>query len=108
MGAPEANVPVENSDNKDLGAKIDNAESASSSSQQELGFDAGATSRLIRKIDWTLLPFLALLYLLSFLDRTVSYSCFFEIPPGPLKCTLTDVRRTLEMLGSQALRRILE
>ena len=26
--------------------------------------------RLIRKIDWTLLPFITLLYLLSFLDRT--------------------------------------
>lgn len=33
-------------------------------------FDQGATKRLIRKIDWTLIPFLALLYLLSFLDRT--------------------------------------
>ncbi|KAK8862043.1 high-affinity nicotinic acid transporter [Apiospora arundinis] len=33
-------------------------------------FDQGATRRLIRKIDWTLIPFLALLYLLSFLDRT--------------------------------------
>ncbi|KAK8134340.1 major facilitator superfamily transporter [Apiospora sp. TS-2023a] len=33
-------------------------------------FDTGATKRLIRKIDWTLIPFLALLYLLSFLDRT--------------------------------------
>ncbi len=34
------------------------------------GFDSQATKRLIRKIDWTLVPFLALLYLLSFLDRT--------------------------------------
>ncbi|KAK6215337.1 major facilitator superfamily transporter [Colletotrichum tabaci] len=34
------------------------------------GFDQAATKRLIRKIDWTLIPFLALLYLLSFLDRT--------------------------------------
>ncbi|RYP67946.1 hypothetical protein DL771_006979 [Monosporascus sp. 5C6A] len=33
-------------------------------------FDDKATKRLIRKIDWTLVPFLALLYLLSFLDRT--------------------------------------
>merc|ERR1712000_501543 len=30
----------------------------------------GATKKLIRKMDWALLPFLALLYLLSFLDRT--------------------------------------
>ncbi|KAK7753813.1 hypothetical protein SLS62_004179 [Diatrype stigma] len=34
------------------------------------GFDAQATKRLLRKVDWTLVPFLALLYLLSFLDRT--------------------------------------
>ncbi|TDZ28751.1 putative transporter [Colletotrichum spinosum] len=34
------------------------------------GFDQAATKRLLRKIDWTLIPFLALLYLLSFLDRT--------------------------------------
>ncbi|KAF4462502.1 hypothetical protein FALBO_10682 [Fusarium albosuccineum] len=32
-------------------------------------FDQKATSRLLRKIDTKLLPFLALLYLLSFLDR---------------------------------------
>jgi hypothetical protein len=32
--------------------------------------DAIATRKLIRKIDWMLMPFLALLYLLSFLDRT--------------------------------------
>lgn len=33
-------------------------------------FDEGATKRLLRKMDVKLLPFLALLYLLSFLDRT--------------------------------------
>lgn len=32
-------------------------------------FDNKATSRLLRKMDTHLLPFLALLYLLSFLDR---------------------------------------
>ncbi|KAH8650578.1 high-affinity nicotinic acid transporter [Tricladium varicosporioides] len=34
------------------------------------GFDAKATKKLIRKIDWHLIPFLALIYLLCFLDRT--------------------------------------
>lgn len=34
------------------------------------GFSTTETSRLLRKIDKTLLPFLALLYLLSFLDRS--------------------------------------
>lgn len=33
-------------------------------------WDERATKKLIRKIDWKLIPFLALLYLLSFLDRT--------------------------------------
>lgn len=33
-------------------------------------FDEAATKRLLRKLDWHLIPFLALLYLLSFLDRT--------------------------------------
>jgi uncharacterized protein YfaA (DUF2138 family) len=33
-------------------------------------FDEPATKRLLRKMDVKLLPFLALLYLLSFLDRT--------------------------------------
>jgi sugar phosphate permease len=34
------------------------------------GFDIQSTKRLLRKIDWMLIPFLSLLYLLSFLDRT--------------------------------------
>ena len=33
-------------------------------------YDQNATKRLLRKMDWNLVPFLALLYLLSFLDRT--------------------------------------
>lgn len=34
------------------------------------GWDAKSTKRLLSKIDRTLIPFLSLLYLLSFLDRT--------------------------------------
>ncbi|KAH6662905.1 major facilitator superfamily domain-containing protein [Plectosphaerella plurivora] len=34
------------------------------------GEDSIVVKKLIRRLDWTLLPFLALLYLLSFLDRT--------------------------------------
>ena len=37
---------------------------------ESAGFDERATKKLLRKIDWVLIPFLALLYLLSFLDRT--------------------------------------
>lgn len=70
MGArPEVEVLADVEDHNRKEANIESLESASSSSQ-DLGFDNKATSRLIRKIDWTLLPFLALLYLLSFLDRT--------------------------------------
>jgi hypothetical protein len=36
----------------------------------ETAFDEKATRKLIRKLDWMILPFLSLLYLLSFLDRT--------------------------------------
>jgi sugar phosphate permease len=42
----------------------------SEATSQVIGFDERATKRLIRKIDIHLLPLLALLYLLSFLDRT--------------------------------------
>jgi hypothetical protein len=44
--------------------------SSDSETEQHHLFDDKATARLIRKIDLRLLPFLALLYLLSFLDRT--------------------------------------
>ncbi|KAK3905519.1 major facilitator superfamily domain-containing protein [Staphylotrichum tortipilum] len=37
---------------------------------ESAGWDAASTKKLIRKVDLTLIPFLALLYLLSFLDRT--------------------------------------
>lgn len=42
----------------------------SSSLENAVHWDDKATAKLIRKIDWKLIPFLALLYLLSFLDRT--------------------------------------
>ncbi|KFH41752.1 putative transporter -like protein [Hapsidospora chrysogenum ATCC 11550] len=41
-----------------------------SSEVEAAGFDAARTKSLLRKCDKVLLPFLALLYLLSFLDRT--------------------------------------
>lgn len=42
----------------------------SSSLENAQEWDETTTAKLIRKIDWKLIPFLALLYLLSFLDRT--------------------------------------
>lgn len=45
------------------------ADKLDSSSLESAGFDAAATKRLTRKIDWNLLPLLALLYLLSFLGK---------------------------------------
>ena len=69
MGAStEIKVPVEAPPSKEAG-NIEMLESASASSQ-EVEFDQKATKKLISKIDWALLPFLSLLYLLSFLDRT--------------------------------------
>ncbi|KAH7024886.1 high-affinity nicotinic acid transporter [Microdochium trichocladiopsis] len=34
------------------------------------GWDKAATKRLLRKLDWHLIPFMSLIYLLCFLDRT--------------------------------------
>jgi hypothetical protein len=41
--------------------------------EQHASFDDKATKRLLRKMDIRLIPFLALLYLLSFLDRWVQF-----------------------------------
>jgi hypothetical protein len=47
-----------------------------------VSFDMKATKRLLRKMDIRLIPFLALLYLLSFLDRYVSpSSCDYLATP---------------------------
>jgi hypothetical protein len=43
--------------------------------EDHVSYDTKATKRLLRKMDIRLIPFLALLYLLSFLDRYVSVSC---------------------------------
>ncbi|KAH6909283.1 high-affinity nicotinic acid transporter [Coprinopsis sp. MPI-PUGE-AT-0042] len=37
---------------------------------ERITFDPARTGRLLRKMDWAIVPFLALLYLLSFLDRS--------------------------------------
>ncbi|KAI5845126.1 major facilitator superfamily domain-containing protein [Morchella snyderi] len=54
--------------------KTQHADGATTPSTMEAAegplFDAARTKKLLRKMDWHLVPFLALLYLLSFLDRT--------------------------------------
>ncbi|KAG8925732.1 hypothetical protein FRC02_009457 [Tulasnella sp. 418] len=50
------------------GRRPDPADISSAESAQP--FDEAATKRLLRKLDWNIVPFFALLYLLSFLDRT--------------------------------------
>jgi MFS family permease len=64
LAVPEqpASAEVEKSASQNGSVESVNIESA--------GWDATSTKRLLRKIDRTLIPFLALLYLLSFLDRT--------------------------------------
>lgn len=42
---------------------VDLVESVESASTSSLGFDQVQTKKLLRKIDYTLVPFLALLYL---------------------------------------------
>ncbi|EKD12348.1 high-affinity nicotinic acid transporter [Drepanopeziza brunnea f. sp. 'multigermtubi' MB_m1] len=46
------------------------ATTSSVESAEAQGFDLKATKKLVRKIDWHLIPFLSLIYLLCFLDRT--------------------------------------
>jgi len=57
----------ERSDNmkKPTISKLEHAETQ----DNHVSFDTKATKRLLRKMDIRLIPFLALLYLLSFLDR---------------------------------------
>ncbi|KAG5765319.1 hypothetical protein H9Q72_006616 [Fusarium xylarioides] len=50
-----------------IAEKTDNAKV---SLAEGAGFTEADTKRLIRKIDWSIIPFVSLLYLLSFLDRT--------------------------------------
>ncbi|KAF6804089.1 high-affinity nicotinic acid transporter [Colletotrichum sojae] len=57
-------------DVKALGTNDPSIEVEYASDPERNGFDQAATKKLLRKIDWALIPFLALLYLLSFLDRT--------------------------------------
>jgi MFS family permease len=71
MGSPAEvsvpDVPTTESDNEKVvlkGSHIDDVHAESA------GWDQTSTKKLIRKIDLTLIPFLSLLYLLSFLDRT--------------------------------------
>ncbi|KAK0728855.1 major facilitator superfamily domain-containing protein [Lasiosphaeria miniovina] len=65
---PAQDVPTTESDS------VNNEKEASrditTSSVESAGWDGAASKRLMRKIDIHLIPFLALLYLLSFLDRT--------------------------------------
>lgn len=75
-----------------------------------MGYDETATKRLIRKIDLNILPVLAILYLLSFLDRTnignarlagletdlhlkgLDYNVLLS--PSPLQRAVTDDEKT--------------
>ncbi|KAK7948646.1 uncharacterized protein PG986_009532 [Apiospora aurea] len=63
-------TPSESKGEIEVGMIENKAAATVAGSGNSAPFDTGATKRLIRKIDWTLIPFLALLYLLSFLDRT--------------------------------------
>lgn len=49
---------------------LDVSASDSVESIEAQGFDEARTKKLVRKLDWHLIPFLSLIYLLCFLDRT--------------------------------------
>jgi len=67
MTEEKHNPPVQEKGTVEL---YETVSTSSDSEQEQHLFDDKATARLVRKIDLRLLPFLALLYLLSFLDRT--------------------------------------
>lgn len=67
VSAPDAPTTESDSINEKIvlkGGQIDDVHAESA------GWDEASTRKLIRKIDLTLIPFLSLLYLLSFLDRS--------------------------------------
>lgn len=65
--APSRDAALETSSTeKNMGGETD----GSYGEVESAGFDVPRTKKLLRKTDKALLPFLALLYLLSFLDRT--------------------------------------
>lgn len=73
MGAAhEVSVPTTESDsvNNEKGAVTNSDYAENSDRVESAAWDLKTTKALIRKIDYHLIPFLALLYLLSFLDRT--------------------------------------
>ncbi|CAG8949085.1 hypothetical protein HYFRA_00002214 [Hymenoscyphus fraxineus] len=75
MGLVDEHKESIDSDNKkDVSLGEAHKENLSTSSYSLPGtvleFDEARTKTLIRKLDWHIVPFLALLYLLSFLDRT--------------------------------------
>ncbi len=63
-------VPTTESDSVSNEKVATNPGHVDDSNVESAGWDESATRKLVRKIDLTLIPFLALLYLLSFLDRT--------------------------------------
>ncbi|EXA35259.1 hypothetical protein FOVG_14018 [Fusarium oxysporum f. sp. pisi HDV247] len=50
--------------------QVSKVEELNLEARNEAGFDAAETKKIVRKIDWHLLPPLTLLYILSFIDRS--------------------------------------
>lgn len=67
ISASGADTPVVNEKHVE---RIENATGSLSDAEHAGGFDEQRTKKLLRKIDWMLIPFLSFLYLLSFLDRS--------------------------------------
>jgi len=51
------------------GVHVDNSSVSPAESTSEHGFDRAAERRLIRKLDFRILPVLWILYLVNFIDR---------------------------------------
>lgn len=71
MGIQEKDIDMSNDNSHHETSSLEKHNDEKSIGEIErAGWDAQRTKKLLRKTDKVLLPFLALLYLLSFLDRT--------------------------------------
>lgn len=75
--------------------------------QQEPGFDPKETKRILRKVDFRLIPVLALLYLLAFLDRELKWnkarpsSNYAYIGSNIANARVAGMNEELELTGQQ-------
>lgn len=59
--------------------------------------------RLLRKIDWMIMPLMWCCYCLQYLDKTLGMTLYFSINTCPLSCTLLTLYRSQLRSGDGSL-----